>query len=143
VLTQDGQRVAPIMGSYGIGVERALATIVETHHDDRGIVWPLAVAPFHVVIVQLGADEATASAALELYERLGRDGIEVILDDRAERPGVKFSDAELVGIPLRVTIGARGLSRGVVEVTMRATGDTVEVPVAEAAAHLAALAHAL
>jgi len=137
VLTQDGQRIAPVMGSYGIGVERALASIVETHHDDRGIVWPMAVAPFHVVIVQLGADEATAAAAMELYERLGRNSVEVILDDRNERPGVKFSDAELVGIPLRVTVGARGLARGVVEVTTRATGDTEEVPVAEAAVRLA------
>jgi prolyl-tRNA synthetase len=137
VLTQDGQRIAPVMGSYGIGVERAMASIVETHHDDRGIVWPMAVAPFHVVIVQLGADEATAATAAELYERLGRNDIEVILDDRDERPGVKFSDAELVGIPLRVTVGARGLARGVVEVTTRATGGTEEVPVAEAAARLA------
>ncbi|NUR47247.1 MAG: proline--tRNA ligase [Hamadaea sp.] len=137
VLTADGSRVAPIMGSYGIGVERAIAAIVETHHDDKGIVWPMAVAPFHVVIVQLGTDEATASAARELYERLGNNGVEVVWDDREERPGVKFSDAELVGIPLRVTVGARGLARGIVEVTRRSTGDTVEVPVGEAAVRLA------
>ncbi|MEV0272899.1 proline--tRNA ligase [Hamadaea sp. NPDC050747] len=137
VLTADGSRVAPIMGSYGIGVERAIAAIVETHHDDKGIVWPMAVAPFQVVIVQLGTDEATASAARELYERLGNNGVEVVWDDREERPGVKFSDAELVGIPLRVTVGARGLARGIVEVTRRSTGDTVEVPVGEAAVRLA------
>ncbi|NUT32305.1 MAG: proline--tRNA ligase [Hamadaea sp.] len=136
VLTQDGQRVLPIMGSYGIGVERALAAIVETHHDERGIVWPAAVAPFQVVITQVGTDEPTASAAAELYERLGANGVEVILDDRAERPGVKFSDAELVGIPLRVTVGARGLGRGVVELSVRRTGETVELPVAEAAARV-------
>ncbi|MCP2328046.1 prolyl-tRNA synthetase [Hamadaea flava] len=137
VLMADGTRVAPIMGSYGIGVERAIAAIVETHHDDKGIVWPMAVAPFQVVIVQLGTDEATALAARELYERLGNNGIEVVWDDREERPGVKFSDAELVGIPLRVTVGARGLARGIVEVTRRSTGDTVEVPVEEAAVRLA------
>ncbi|MEV6967303.1 proline--tRNA ligase [Hamadaea sp. NPDC051192] len=137
VLMADGTRVAPIMGSYGIGVERAIAAIVETHHDDKGIVWPMAVAPFQVVIVQLGTDEATALAARELYERLGNNGIEVVWDDREERPGVKFSDSELVGIPLRVTVGARGLARGVVEVTRRSTGDTVEVPVEEAAVRLA------
>jgi len=139
VLTADGRRIAPIMGSYGIGVERSMAAIVETHHDDKGIVWPMAVAPFQVVIVQLGSDEATALAARELYERLGSNGVEAIWDDREERPGVKFSDAELVGIPLRVTVGARGLTRGVVEVTTRATGDTVEVPVQEAAVRLAEL----
>ncbi|NUR74371.1 MAG: proline--tRNA ligase [Hamadaea sp.] len=137
VLTADGSRVAPIMGSYGIGVERAIAAIVETHHDDRGIVWPMAVAPFHVVIVQLGTDEATVEAARDLYERLGNNGVEVVWDDREERPGVKFRDAELVGIPLRVTVGARGLARGIVEVTRRSTGDTVEVPVGEAAVRLA------
>jgi prolyl-tRNA synthetase len=148
VLTQDGQRVAPIMGSYGIGVERALAAIVESHHDDKGIVWPMAVAPFHVVIVQLGKDDATVAAAQSLYDELGRAGVEVLWDDRDERPGVKFSDAELVGIPLRVTVGARGLAErttgdsgklapaGVVEVTHRATGETARVPVTEAAAHL-------
>jgi prolyl-tRNA synthetase len=137
VLTQDGRRIPPIMGSYGIGVERALAAIVESHHDEKGIVWPMAVAPFHVVIVQLGKDDATAAAARALYEELAGAGIEVIWDDRDERPGVKFSDAELVGIPLRVTVGARGLAEGVVEVTRRATGETAKVPVAEAAAHLA------
>lgn len=138
VLLQDGQRVAPIMGSYGIGVERALAAIVESHHDDKGIVWPMAVAPFHVVIVQLGKDEPATSAAQALYDELGRQGVEVVWDDRDERPGVKFSDAELVGIPLRVTVGARGLADGVVEVTERASGETVRVPVADAAAHLLA-----
>jgi prolyl-tRNA synthetase len=136
VLTQDGRRVAPIMGSYGIGVERAMAAIVESHHDGKGIVWPMAVAPFHAVIVQLGKDEETAAAAQELYDELGRGGVEVIWDDRDERPGVKFSDAELVGIPLRVTVGARGLADGVVEVTVRATGETTRVPVADAVAHL-------
>jgi prolyl-tRNA synthetase len=138
VLTQDGRRVAPIMGSYGIGVERAMATIVESHHDAKGIVWPMAVAPFHVVIVQLGKDDETAAAAERLYDSLQKEGVEVVWDDRDERPGVKFSDAELIGIPLRVTVGARGLADGLVEVTERATGETARIPVADAAAHLIA-----
>lgn len=138
VLTQDGRRVPPIMGSYGIGVERALAAIVESHHDDKGIVWPMAVAPFHVVIVQLGKDEAAVEAARALYDDLQAQGAEVVWDDRDERPGVKFSDAELVGIPLRVTVGARGLAEGAVEVTDRSSGETAKVAVGEAAAHLSA-----
>ncbi|WP_027345296.1 proline--tRNA ligase [Hamadaea tsunoensis] len=142
VLTQDGRRVAPIMGSYGIGVERALAAIVESHHDEKGILWPMATAPFHVAIVRLGQDEATVAAADTLYSDLLDRRVEVILDDREERPGVKFSDAELVGFPLRVTVGARGLAEGTVEITVRASGETTKVPVAEAANHLAALVRA-
>jgi prolyl-tRNA synthetase len=137
VLAPDGSRVRPIMGSYGIGVERAIAAIVETHHDELGIVWPTRMAPFEVAVVLLGArDEAAREAAETLYETLGSRGIEVILDDRDERPGVKFRDVELVGIPYRVTVGSRGLANGTVEVTVRATGDTTAVPVDEAADHI-------
>jgi prolyl-tRNA synthetase len=140
VLTQDGRRIAPIMGSYGIGVERAMAAIVESHHDDKGIVWPMAVAPFHVVLVQLGSDEATVAAAQSLYDSLRNDGVEVLWDDRDERPGVKFSDVELIGVPVRVTVGARGLAErtSMVEVTDRATGETARVPLTQAAPHLLA-----
>jgi prolyl-tRNA synthetase len=134
VLAADGSRVRPIMGSYGIGVERAMAAIVETHHDDLGIVWPVDMAPFTVAVVLLGArDEAAREAAQQLYETLASRGVEVVLDDRDERPGVKFRDVELVGIPYRVTVGSRGLANGTVEVTVRATGETTAVPVAEAA----------
>ncbi|MBB5869157.1 prolyl-tRNA synthetase [Allocatelliglobosispora scoriae] len=124
VLGPDGQLVAPIMGSYGIGVERALAAIVECHHDDDGIVWPASVAPFAVAIVPAGTDEAVTEAAERIYGELRRAGVEVVLDDRAERPGVKFRDVELVGIPLRVTVGARGLAQGTVELTDRTTRET-------------------
>ncbi|GHJ49102.1 proline--tRNA ligase [Catellatospora sp. TT07R-123] len=139
VLGPDGERVTPIMGSYGIGVERALAAIVETHHDERGIVWPAAVAPFEVAIAQLGTDEQVVSAAERLYADLRGRRIDVVLDDRAERPGVKFSDIELVGIPYRITVSARGLADGTVELTARATGTTERVPLAEAVARLTAL----
>ena len=128
VLDADGQRVHPVMGCYGIGVERAMAAIVERHHDDRGIVWPLAVAPFSVVIVVAQSEDAESAAVGEsLYGELSSAGVEVIIDDRAERAGVKFRDAELTGIPLRVTVGKRGLAEGVVEVTTRATSETVKV----------------
>ncbi|MFE5580484.1 His/Gly/Thr/Pro-type tRNA ligase C-terminal domain-containing protein [Kitasatospora sp. NPDC056531] len=137
VLGPDGGRVVPITGSYGTGVERALAAIVETHHDDKGIVWPVSVAPFEVAVVVLGGGDAEAAVTAEsLYRRLRDERIDVLLDDRDERPGVKFRDAGLVGIPYRVTVGARGLAGGTVEVTTRATGETRAVPVAEAAEHV-------
>ncbi|MGI8336867.1 proline--tRNA ligase [Actinomadura scrupuli] len=140
VLGPDGERVTPIMGSYGIGVERAMAAIVETHHDDAGIVWPLQVAPFEVAVVLLnGDDERSRTVAEEIYGRLTADRIAVVLDDRDERPGAKFKDVELVGVPYRITVGSRGLAGGTVEVTTRATRDTVTVPVDEAAAHVHAL----
>jgi prolyl-tRNA synthetase family II len=139
VLGPDGSRVTPVMGCYGIGVERALAAIVENHHDEAGIVWPMAVAPFHVAIAQLGADDAVAQAATSLYESLKAARVEVILDDRQERPGVKFSDIELVGIPYRVTISARGLTAGTAEVTDRATRSTSHIPLADLTSHLTSL----
>lgn len=139
VLDPDGKRVTPIMGCYGIGVERALAAIVEAHHDDAGIVWPDSVAPFHVAIAQLGSAPDVAAAAIELYESLRAKGIEVILDDRDERPGVKFSDIELVGIPYRITVSARGLAAGTVELVTRASRETAHPAIADAADAVASL----
>jgi prolyl-tRNA synthetase len=136
VLGPDGRRLHPVMGSYGIGVERALACVVETHHDDKGIIWPAEVAPFEVAVVPIGKNEAVAAAAEDLYEQLRAQRLEAVLDDRDERPGVKLSDVELVGIPFRVTIGARGLAAGTVELTDRATGETTEVPLDGAAEHV-------
>jgi len=125
----DGRPVRPIMGSYGIGVERAMATVVEVHHDSKGIVWPAAIAPFEVVVVVAQQDdEAVAAAGEQVYQALLEAGVEVIVDDRPVRAGVKFSDAELVGIPFRVTVGKRGLAAGNAELTDRATGSTVSVP---------------
>ncbi|EXG79341.1 proline--tRNA ligase [Cryptosporangium arvum] len=128
VLGADGTRVTPIMGSYGIGVERALAAAVETHHDDAGIVWPVSIAPFAVAVVVVGKDEETVAAAERLYAELQAAGVDVILDDRAERPGVKFADVELIGIPFRVTVGSRGVKAGALELTHRATRETESVP---------------
>jgi prolyl-tRNA synthetase len=137
VLDANGERVHPIMGSYGIGVERAMAAIVECHYDDRGIVWPVAVAPFAVVVtVAQSEDPESAKVGESVYEQLTAAGIEVIIDDRAERAGVKFRDAELTGIPFRVTVGKRGLADSTVEVTTRATGETVKVGLGEVVAHL-------
>jgi len=133
----DGQPVRPVMGCYGIGVERAMATIVEVHHDGKGIVWPVAAAPFEVVVVIAQQDDsAVAEAGEEVYMALADAGVDVIVDDRPARAGVKFADAELVGIPFRVTIGRRGLAAGTAELTDRATGATVAVPLADLAQHV-------
>jgi len=137
VLDASGERVHPIMGCYGIGVERAMAAVVERHHDDRGIVWPVAVAPFTVVVtVAQSEDPESAKVGDSVYEQLAAAGIEVIIDDRSERAGVKFRDAEITGIPFRVTVGKRGLADGTVEVTTRATGETVKVAIGDVVAHL-------
>jgi prolyl-tRNA synthetase len=133
----DGKPVKPIMGCYGIGVERAMAAIIEVHHDEKGIVWPAAVAPFEVVVViAMQDDPAVADAGERIYQALLEAGVDVIVDDRHVRAGVKFSDAELVGIPFRVTVGKRGLASGRAELTDRATGSTVHVPLDDLATHV-------
>ena len=138
VLDENGKSQPIVMGSYGIGVGRNMAAVVEAHHDAKGIVWPVAVAPWEVVITAVKMnDDTTVEAAEGLYADLAAGGIDVLLDDRVERPGVKFNDAELVGIPIRITVGPRGLAGGVVEVSERATGESVEVSVGEAAALVA------
>jgi prolyl-tRNA synthetase len=134
----DGKPAKPIMGCYGIGVERAMATAVEVHHDEKGIIWPVAIAPFEVVVVVAQSENAEVAAEGErVYQSLLDAGVEVIVDDRAVRAGVKFSDAELTGIPFRVTVGKRGLASGTAELTDRAAGTTVAVPLgAELAKHV-------
>ena len=103
-------------GCYGIGVSRTVAAIIEQHHDEDGICWPVSVAPFSVIVVPVSyKDEAQRNAADQVYYELENAGIEVILDDRDERPGVKFKDADLIGYPLRVTIGPKHLADGNVE----------------------------
>jgi prolyl-tRNA synthetase family II len=129
VLDADGAMIPVVMGSYGIGVERNMAASVEANHDDRGIVWPLEIAPYAVVITVLRPDdEVPMSAAEHLYGALVDAGVDVLLDDRDERPGVKFTDAELIGIPYRVTVGPRGVAEGVVELVERRSGDSREIP---------------
>ena len=133
----DGKPVRPIMGCYGIGVERAMAAVVEVHYDAKGIVWPVAIAPFEVVVVIAQQDDtAVAEAGERVYQALLAAGVEVIVDDRPVRAGVKFSDAELVGIPFRVTVGKRGLASGSAELTDRTTGSTVAVPLDEVPAQV-------
>jgi prolyl-tRNA synthetase len=125
------------MGSYGIGIERAMAAVVERCHDDDGIVWPLAIAPFEVVVTVVNPKKLeTAEAGAALYEALRGQGIDVLLDDREERPGVKFKDADLIGIPYRVTVGPKGLADGKVEVSRRKTRKSREVDVQKAAASI-------
>ena len=133
----DGKPVKPIMGSYGIGVERAMAAVIEGHHDAKGIIWPLSVAPFAVVlVVAQSEDAAVAEAGERAYQALLDAGVEVIIDDRPVRAGVKFSDAELTGIPFRVTIGKRGLAAGTAELTRRTTGETEEIPLDDLPKHI-------
>jgi prolyl-tRNA synthetase len=120
VVGPSGQPVAVEMGSYGIGVSRLVGAIIEASHDDAGIVWPDAVAPFDAEIINLRpGDEACDAACMEAYARLGAAGREVLYDDRDERPGVKFADADLIGIPWRLVIGPRGIKDGKVELKRR------------------------
>lgn len=149
VLDENGKAVTVTMGSYGIGVSRAVAALAETNHDDAGLAWPATVAPAHVHLVAAGKDEAVRTACEELAADLHGQGIEVLYDDRLRvSPGVKFADAELLGVPVIVTVG-RSLADGVVEVRLRrpqdaglATGErpaAERVPVADAAAYLGGL----
>jgi prolyl-tRNA synthetase len=138
VQDEKGDSHPIIMGSYGIGVERGMAAVVEASHDEKGIIWPVSVAPYEVLITVVRADDAATMAAAEtLYLELGDAGIEVLLDDREERPGVKFADAELIGIPYRVTVGPRGVSDGVVELTARKDLFTEEVQLDQVVGRLA------
>lgn len=118
------------MGTYGIGVTRTVAAVIEQLHDENGMIWPLSIAPYHVHIVPVNVkDETTRNAAEGIYEGLSRRGVEVLVDDRDERPGIKFKDADLLGIPLRVTVGEKGLKDGVVELRDRKTGAVDRIPV--------------
>jgi prolyl-tRNA synthetase len=121
VLDAEGKEIPMVMGCYGIGVTRVAAAAVEQNHDDDGIKWPMALAPFHVSIVTAGKEPELAAAAEKLEAELNERGIEVLYDDRDERPGSKFKDADLAGIPLRVTVGKRGLADGKLE--LKARGD--------------------
>jgi prolyl-tRNA synthetase len=140
VLDADGNERILEMGTYGIGVTRTMAAAIEQNHDDAGIVWPMPLAPFQVVVVPVNwADEALRSAAERLHGELEEAGAEVLLDDREERAGVKFKDADLIGYPLRVTVGPRALARGAVELKRRRDVEAVEVPLAEVAGRVMAL----
>ncbi len=121
-----------VMGCYGIGVSRVLAAIIEQYHDDDGIIWPSIVAPYKVIVVPTKAnDEEIMGVAEKIYGDLTAQGCEVLIDDRNERPGVKFKDADLLGIPLRITVGRRA-GEGIVEVKRRDSSDASEITVDEA-----------
>jgi prolyl-tRNA synthetase len=140
VLDEQGQERVLVMGCYGIGIGRTVAAAIEQNHDAGGIIWPLPIAPFQVLITLLNPNDApVAAAAEELYRQLQEAGIEVLFDDRDERPGSKFKDADLLGIPLRVTVGARGLKEGALELQQRRSGERSMLPLATAAAEVAAL----
>lgn len=134
ILDEKQERRPVIMGCYGIGVSRTVAACVEMSCDDNGIIWPAPVAPYHVLITLIKPDEPSHAAANALAEKLASRGMDVLIDDRDERPGVKFKDADLIGIPVRVTIGAKALAEGKVELKHRKdTGNNALVAVSEAA----------
>ncbi len=135
VLDEGGKEVPIVMGSYGIGIERILAGAVELHHDADGIRFPMSIAPFHLALLPLQMqDAAVRDAAERLYQELTKAGIEVLLDDRDERAGVKFKDADLIGLPLRIAIGKKGLAEGKVEWKPRGAAQVELVPLAEVTA---------
>jgi prolyl-tRNA synthetase len=127
----DGKPQPVIMGSYGIGVGRLLACIAEANHDEMGLCWPVTVAPYHVELVLIGGDSHTQTIANQVYDQLRTAGVEVLYDDRTERPGVKFMDADLIGVPLRLTIGDRSLKHGGIELKQRTTRDSSIMAVAD------------
>jgi prolyl-tRNA synthetase len=137
VQTADGTKVPVHMGSHGIGVSRLVGAIIEASHDDKGIIWPEGVTPFHCGIVNLKQGDAAADAACEgLYKAMEAAGLEPLYDDREERAGAKFATMDLIGLPWRITVGPRGLAAGVVELTSRRTGESVEMTPEAAVARL-------
>jgi prolyl-tRNA synthetase len=137
VATPEGTRVPVHSGSYGIGVSRLVGAVIEASHDDKGIIWPESVAPFAAGIVNLKQGDAGADAACaDLEQKLTNAGLDVLYDDTDERAGAKFATMELIGLPWRITVGPRGLKSGVVELTSRRTGETVEVSPDDAVARL-------
>jgi prolyl-tRNA synthetase len=141
VLDEQGKTCPMVMGCYGIGVTRIIAAAIEQNYDERGIIWPTALAPFSVALVPLNADksEAVASATETLYNTCLAAGLEAFVDDRKERPGVKFAEMELIGIPVRVTIGERSLNEGLIEIQSRRDGTNTSIPVEDALATIQSL----
>jgi prolyl-tRNA synthetase len=140
VLAADGRAVPIVMGSYGIGLDRIVAAAVELGSDEDGIVWPPSIAPYHASVLALGSDPTIVAAAERVARDLESAGLEVLLDDRDERPGVKFKDADLIGLPLRVAVGARSLGAGGVEWKPRSQTEAESVALDDLASRAAALA---
>ena len=131
-LDENGQENLMVMGCYGVGVSRTMAAAIEQHHDDDGIIWPVSIAPYQVVIVPINIkDEAQMTLCEKLYEELKSAGVEVVFDDRDERSGVKFKDADLIGYPVRITIGPKALKENSVEVKVRRTKESMLYPLGE------------
>jgi prolyl-tRNA synthetase len=138
-LNRNGLEQTMIMGCYGIGIGRTVAAAIEQNHDADGIVWPLPLAPFQVIVTPVNVNERSLSEAAEsIYRQLEENGVDVILDDRDERAGVKFKDADLIGIPFRITVGPKKLAEGKVEVKARHSGEVVTLPVGEVEAFITA-----
>jgi prolyl-tRNA synthetase len=138
VQTKDGSQVHPQMGSYGIGVSRLVGAIIEASHDEAGIIWPEAVAPYRVGLINMRADDPACSAAADdIYEKLGAAGVEVLYDDRDERGGAKFATMDVIGLPWQLILGPKGLEKGTVELKRRATGEREELSIESALARLA------
>jgi prolyl-tRNA synthetase len=136
-LAEDGSEKPMVMGCYGIGVGRTAAAAIEQNHDEHGIRWPAPIAPFTALVLPLNVnDRGVMEAAQGIYEVLKGSGVEVLMDDRDERAGSKFKDADLIGIPLRVVVGEKGLKEGVVEVKERSTGEVRKVAASDAAAEV-------
>jgi prolyl-tRNA synthetase len=135
-LDENGQPQFIFMGSYGIGLDRLMATVVELHHDEYGIIWPASVAPYQIHLLHLGKGDDVREAADKLYADLTRAGYEVLYDDRELSAGVKFNDADLIGIPWRIAVGGRGLKEGKVEVKRRSESERSDVLLAEIEAFL-------
>ena len=142
VLDAEGKQVPIVMGRYGIGVERIMAAAIELRHDENGIRWPMAIAPFQVTVLTLGPEPELRKAADELVDALGKAGVEVLYDDREDRAGVKFKDADLVGIPIRISVGKKGLAEGKAEWKLRGEKAVELVPIGEVAARAAAAVRA-
>ncbi|MEI7591360.1 MAG: His/Gly/Thr/Pro-type tRNA ligase C-terminal domain-containing protein, partial [Deltaproteobacteria bacterium] len=132
-LDSEGKEQIMVMGCYGIGIGRTVAASIEQNHDENGIIWPIAIAPFEVIITTVNINDiASYDYANQLYELLNERGVDVIIDDRDERAGVKFNDADLLGIPFRVTIGPKKFAEGKLEIKERRTGETTEIRIADA-----------
>lgn len=140
ILDDQGKERLAIMGCYGIGVGRTAAAAVEQNHDDKGIIWPFPIAPFHVHLLPLGQSAAVADATEKLYDAMQQAGLEVLWDDRDERAGVKFNDADLIGAPFQVIVGDKGLAEGLIEVKTRKTGEKIKIAPAEIPAKILQLA---
>jgi prolyl-tRNA synthetase len=138
-LDTDGKEKPMTMGCYGIGVTRIAAAAIEQNHDKDGIVWPVAIAPFEVALLSLQAgDPQVTEVAERLYAELGKAGLEVLFDDRDERPGVKFKDADLIGLPYRIAVGKKGVAEGVVELKARRGAEVLKVKIDEVVALVSA-----